>query len=475
MVTITIFYMKQCLNIKRFFPYIIAGLLCILFTLAAISINLNRFWQYEAGYYDFGIFDRAIWLVSRFQPPIIDHFRVSGKLIFADHFSPSIFLLSPLYWLTDKSEILFVAQDILVAASGLVLFLIGIKVLKNAYLSLTVLIAYFLFVGLQNAILHDFHEVTVMTFFLMMTYFAIFKKDKKLYFLFLILTLGFKESIFILGVGLSLFIYFFNKKWKNVAVATFLLSIAWGIVAIKIIIPHFAGTFYYAPETTQGGFNLLLRTFDSPLKIKTIFLIFLSFAFLPLLNIPLTLIVFSNLAQRFILDSTTRWDLGLHYNAEIAPTLAVASVLGLYILQKKFSKRIAVFAAALLIIISVSLYQFVLHGPFGLAYHPVFYQHTKDFVFLDKMIATIPKNAKVVAQNNLASRLLHHQEIWILREDYRRHNADYILLDVRPGQNPNNHLGIKDTQKILIDLLADPDYEIFYHEGEQYVFRRIRK
>lgn len=460
---------------KSLLPYTLALLLCILFFFGALAINLNRFWQYEAGYYDFGIFDRAIWLASRFQPPIIDHFRVSGKLIFADHFSPSIFLFSPLYWLTSKSEILFIAQDILVAASGFVLFLIGVKVLKSAYFSLAVLISYCLFTGLQNAIFHDFHEVTVMTFFLMMTYYAIVKKDKKLYWLFLILTLGFKESIFILGIGLAVFIYFYNQQWKKIAIATFLLSIIWGIIAIKIIIPYFAGTFYYAPEAGHGGFDLVWRMVDSPLKIKTIFLIFLSFAFLPLLNLSLTLIVFSNLAQRFLLDSTTRWDLGLHYNAEIAPTLAVATIFGLYFLQKRFSGKIAASAGILLVLVSFTLYRFILHGPFGLSYHPAFYAHTKDFKFLNKMIAVIPNQVKVVAQNNLASRFMHHKEIWILREDYKRHKADYILIDVRGGQNPNNHLGMKKPQKVLDALLTDRDYEIFYHQGEQYVFRRIKR
>lgn len=153
-------------------------LLCGLFALAGSLINLNRFWQYEAGYYDFGMFDVPIWKVAHFQLPIINHFLVSGKINLADHFNPSIYLFSPLYWFTSRSEILFIAQDILVALSGFVLYRIGIELLKNPFLSLSVVIAYFLFAGLQNAIYSDFHELTVMTFFLMMVYYAIFTKKK---------------------------------------------------------------------------------------------------------------------------------------------------------------------------------------------------------------------------------------------------------------------------------------------------------
>ena len=72
--------------------YIVIGV----YTLAAVLVSLHRFWQFEVFYYDFGIFDSAIWKAAHFTAPIIDHFVVGGKVIFADHFSPSIFLLSPL-------------------------------------------------------------------------------------------------------------------------------------------------------------------------------------------------------------------------------------------------------------------------------------------------------------------------------------------------------------------------------------------
>src|SRR3989344_3357598 len=82
----------------------------LLFMIAGVFVSLNRYWQYNVFYYDFGIFDSAIWSVSRFKPPIIDHLAVGGKWIFADHFNPSIFLLSPLYWLTDRQEMILVVQ-----------------------------------------------------------------------------------------------------------------------------------------------------------------------------------------------------------------------------------------------------------------------------------------------------------------------------------------------------------------------------
>src|SRR3989338_8513854 len=127
--------LQSLLVTKKRYVDIISYTLCILFTIAGVLVSLNRFWQYEVFYYDFGIFDQAIWSVSRFSPPKIEHFIVGGKWIFADHFSPSIFLLSPFYWLTTKSEILLVVQAIAVGLSGVVLYSIGTHVLKNRLLS----------------------------------------------------------------------------------------------------------------------------------------------------------------------------------------------------------------------------------------------------------------------------------------------------------------------------------------------------
>lgn len=64
------------------------------YTLLALAVSLGRFWQFQSFYYDFGIFDSAIWKVAHFQAPIINHINFAGvdRIIFADHFNPSIFL-----------------------------------------------------------------------------------------------------------------------------------------------------------------------------------------------------------------------------------------------------------------------------------------------------------------------------------------------------------------------------------------------
>ncbi len=465
-----------------------AYLFLILYALAATLVSLHRFWQYETFYFDFGIFDQAVWYASRFAPPVIEHLVVPGKWIFADHFSPTIFLLSPLYWLTSRQEVLLIAQALAVSLSGFVLYRIGQRVLKDSFLSFAVMVSYLLFVGLQNAIITDFHEVTVGTLPLMLLLWAYGARRKKLYWLFLLLTLGIKESTAILGATLGFYILLSSSKildpgvrrddserkaWQRTAIMTVIVSVLWGLVATRLIIPFFAGKPYgYSPVLPTEILGNITGLFDESIKRRTLLYSFGSFLFLPLLYPPAWLLILQDFSIRFVPKNTNlRWDLGLHYSAQLAPILGYATVMAL----KKLRLRII---AVLLIAAAVYLHQFKLHGPLGLAYNPAFYAHTKNFAFLDTLIAQVPKDATVMAQNNLATRFAH-QPVSLLRKNYWDYAPDYIVIDARDGQNPNNFFGIKDyrgiedVDAIIHTLQADPNYQTVYQTDKQFVFKRV--
>ena len=455
---------------------IISYFLCAIFIIVGILVSLNRFWQYEVFYIDFGIFDQAIWHISRFEAPIIDHFIVGGKWIFADHFNPSIFLLAPFYWITDKSEMLLVMQAIFVGLSGLILYKISRHVLKNSFMSLSILICYFLFVGLQNAVITEFHELTIMTLSLMLTFWAIVKKHLKLYFLFLLITLGFKESLFVTGIGIGIALFFIQREWIKIAFLTILISIIWGLLTIKFIIPAFSGGVYIydpvLPDSIVGKISVFV---DHPLKIRTLFYSFLSFGFLPILSPSFWPLIVQDYALRFMpMSFITRWDLGLHYNAQSAVILALASVFALSHLKKiKQLSNLLPFFGILYIINALFLYRFILHGPFALSYNPAFYKHTNDFVFLEVLLKKIPKDVSIMTHNSLAARFTH-QKVWLLRENYSQYKPDYILIDNRKGQNPNNFFGSEgNISDIINSIKKDSMYKLIYNTQEQFIFKRV--
>ena len=84
-----------------------------------------------------------------------------------------------------------------------------------------------------------------------------------------------------------------------------------------------------------------------------------------------------------------------------------------------------------------------------------------------------------MAQNNLAVRFTH-QEVYVLQSNPGKYKPDfytqkvpeYIVIDGRPGQNPNNYFLIEDINYLLETLKQDPNYEIFYQTSEQFIFKK---
>ncbi len=442
-----------------------------LFTLAAIAVSLHRFWQYEVFYYDFGIFDRAIWLVSQFKAPIIDHLVVGGKLIFADHFNPSIFLFSPLFWFTDRSEILLIVQSLIVGLAGLFLYKTGKTVTKNSLFSLAILIAFYFFIGIQNAVIFDFHGTTVATLAIVLCFYFFAKNNKIPFVIFFLLTLGFKESNFLLCAGIAISTFFLNKQWRRVSIALFILSLVWGIFTIKFFIPYFAGGRYgYDVQFTADKLNIIFDLLDTPMKRNVVFYSLLSFGFL--VHPAFLFLIIQDFLVRFL---SGRVSLGLHYSAQLACILAISSLYSYAIVRKNnVIKKYMTIVSLLLMLNALFLYRFVLRGPLALSYNKSFYLHTNEFAFLNNLIAKVPKGTSVMTQNNLAPHFTHEQQLWVLKDNYETYDAEYIVLDFRSGQNANDFFPTKHPDLVLQKLLKDPRYEVLFEDNHAYIFH-IRK
>lgn len=457
---------------KYYINYIIKNLHCIFllgYTAAGILVSLFRYWQFETFYYDFGIYDQAIWRVSRFQPPIIDHFVRTGQWIFADHFTPSLFLLSPLYWITSRAEIQLIAQVVAVSLSGWVLYKIGISVLKDRFISFAIMVSYLLFVGLQNALITDIHPDVFATLPFMLTVYSFVRNKKRSYYLWLLIFLGFKENFFLVSAGLAIFIWFVNKKWRKISLITLVISLLWGWLSIKIIIPYFAGDLYqYAPTDLGSMLRDLTFLIDHPIKRKTLFDSLLSFGFLPLLFPPAYPLILQDLSVRFFPQfSYLRWGMSMHYSVQLAGIMGVSSIYACL----RFGKKARLYYGIVLVIVALFMHQFYLHGPLALAYNRAFYPHTKNLHFLEELVNKVPKDASVMTQNNLAVRFTH-QDVMLLRDNYEVYNPDYIVLDLRDEQNPNVFFGLKDKDSLLTFLLRDKNYEAIFQTEYQYVFQK---
>ena len=360
------------------------------------------------------------------------------------------------------------AQAVVVGISGLVLYRIGKQVIKDDFLSFSVLISYYLFIGLQNAVISDFHETTVATLFFLLTFYFFLKNKVFYYWLFFIITLGFKESNFVLCAAFSVATYLLDKSWRKTAIFSLVISLIWGYLTIHAIIPYFSGGIYqYSVLLSAKDVNIISVLFDNPMKQNVVFFSLASFSFLPLLSPVFLPLILQDFLVRFL---SNRFSLGLHYSALLATILGLSSIYGFYNLRRftKIARIIAVFS----IINTLFLYRMVLHGPLALTYNPAFYKHTKDFRFLNELISKIPNNVSVMTQNNLAPRFTHQQNVWVLKDNYEVYSPKYIVLDMRSGQNLNDFFPTKNPSMILKKLQNDSLYALIHKQGDQYIFKR---
>jgi len=456
---------------------ILIALFLITYTIAASLVSLHRFWQFNAFWYDFGIFDTAVWKLSRFSLPTIEQIAPSaGRVVWGDHFNPSSAILAPLYWINSSPEIILVAQVLFTVASALVFYLLARKQIQSFLARIALVIAYLGFVGMQNALFTDVHNIVFALLPMSFTFWAIYEKRKILYWIFLVLTLGFQESMASFGFALGLFLIIKERKVTKLAIYTITLSLIWGIATTRFVMPFFLKSQYpYKPDIPLSPISWLKElVFPLNLKLKAIIVSFATFGFLPLFSLAGIPLYAQHFIERFVLNgAATRWDLALHYNATLSPILTVGAIEVIKRVEKiKHLKKYVFLWAAVVILLVAVIHRFYYHGPLLLATDPIFYKQTENALFLKNFVQKIPREGLLMTQNNLAA-YFTHQAVILLNENYKEIKPDYIAIDLRTGQNANNFFPFSEEKaKLLInEVQADSNYEKIL-DGDQLLFKK---
>ena len=97
--------------------------------------------------------------------------------------------------------------------------------------------------------------------------------------------------------------------------------------------------------------------------------------------------------------------------------------------------------------------------------------------FFDDFISKVPRDGKIMVQNNLAVRFTHNNLYLLLsREHLENIDPDIVVLDFRPGQNPNNYWPMTETtmETMAKSLQNNPKYNIIYRENHRFIFQKKR-
>jgi uncharacterized membrane protein len=455
--------------------------LFIFFGLIYSFYSVIRHLRFETFIFDLGIYDQMIWLASRGKPLFS---TVLQTHFFGDHFTPTLILLAPLYWVWNNVLIILIFQAFFCAFGVFPIYFLALKKTKDQWLSLVISFCYIAFFGAQNAIAFDFHPIVLATTLFAWVLWFYEEKKWKLFWVSIILILGLQENFSAFLSAYGLFLIFQFRDFKK-GVFLFLGCGFLFFLLISVIIPYFnAGQFIYAPSHLQNlSLWEMVKMFVYPFsKIQVMFVSLLCFAFLPVLTPAVLIILFEEFLQRFVgTPIATRWNLGFQYNIILAPVLALGAVLSIekyLIKQKRLIVILLLFCFGLIqITTSPALSDLV----------------NKNFYNLDKnknsrgLLSLIPANASVAAANNLGPQLAHREKITFLTNclddprdwklDMRRcfnFKPDYLIVDLDPKGDWNNYY--PDGREALIQYVEKvqvlKEYFLVKKEGEAVLLKR---
>lgn len=464
---------------------VLAFLFCLSFVLAYILLTLNKYWQYEYFFVDNVYFDTALWKASQLQAPIVHHPIMGTINILGDHFHPTIFLFSVFYRLFPYTETIFILMSIVYGLGGYLAMLVGFKLLARKYFVYLLGFIYFTFIGIQNAFLFGFHEINLMPLFFFLMLYGYFFRRHVVYFVGLILLLLTKESLSVTVATFAIFIFLSDRsRWKQ-ALATLIISAGAFLVTTQYLIPLIAQKKYFYSQTSiptnlVAIYHKLFVPFD---KVEAFLISMGSFAFLPLLNIATLPMVLGDFLIRYLfaIEGNVQYSLSYHYSLGFVPILFFSSVWSLMLLEKsKYLSRLLPIVGIGLFLIAIYMFRFFdLNGqrsPLLLVANADFYESTKSNYFLTELVNATPKEGKIMTQNHLGLRF-SHQDVYPLSIDSRVFNSidpDYIVYDMREGQNANNYFPIEQSDlKCLVDyLLSTQRYSYFYQNKSMNILKK---
>jgi len=271
-------------------------------------------------------------------------------MLLADHWSPVLALLAPLYWIHDSPATLLVAQGVLFALAIPPLWAYTRRQIGPgaAYF---VCVAYALSLPVMEAVIFDFHEVAFVPVLtaVMVERFDAGKRWHGI--LAAVALLLVKEDMGLLVAGFGGYLLLTRRRWTGLAFVVGGVAATWA--ATHLLIPAFGGSasFYWAYGqfgSTLGGalLNVLthplhaLHVFVTPgVKARTMIGLLAMFGFLPLAS-PMVVAVLPLLAERMLASGYPLWwQAKFQYNAFLVMMLCCAAVDGAARLQRHWPER----------------------------------------------------------------------------------------------------------------------------------------
>jgi uncharacterized membrane protein len=465
---------------------------------AYATLSLFRLLTLTPSSWDLGIYTEYVKQYAHLRAPIVD-IRGPGFNLLGDHFQPIVALIAPFFRLFPSPATLLVAQALLTAVSVFPVVQAASDKL-GAAAGRAVGLAYGFSWGLQQMINFDFHEIAFAVPLLAFSLSALLRGRTRAAVLWALPLVFVKEDqgFTVAAIGLLLIAGGARTRApdraRKIRGGALLVAwgLAWSLLAITVIIPHFNPDhrYYYwsdggvvgsgAPFSVTG---LILQTFHAwPVKLQTLVMLLLPTAFIAL-GSPVALVTLPSIALRFVSTTSNYWGTAWHYNATVMPVLFLAAVevmarwraapepagpsrwgaLG----ARSRSLRVAAerHGAAMMVAVAAALaFQF----PLSNLWHGSTYQISPHVAADNAAMARVPDGATVVTTLSLLAPLAARTDtFWIGNPGNPL--TQYIVFD---GLNSGYSPAPANVPAFIQQLYPKAGYSVVFADNDVYVFRR---
>jgi len=464
-------------------------------------ISLVNHSLYRSYALDLGLYTHSAWKYAHFMLPDRSLFLVNRDLLLADHFDLHLALWSPLTYLFGQWTLLIV-QIVAVAMGGHGLYRFMMEVHPDRTLATVLMCCGLAFFGVYPVFAFDFHSSVVaamaLPWYLLalrqgrlvrswwLLAFMVIAKENIGFWMFVVAlaSLGLPR-----GAGI--------KRWHVITQAV--VALAWSALVISVVMPALSGSGqfqhnHYSVLGRNGG-EIIESVFTHPFEVFRAFFmdvqgrhpegtsIKLEFYFLLLISggwalfkgWPYLLMCAPVIAQKMLHDNAGMWGCFAHYCVEFSMIVPLA-VFGVVITLRQRWLKLAMAWITLLFSIGATHYALefpIEHASGDHGYHDSirFYQERHyvrrfDTGKVDRVLATIPKDAAVSALSPLVPHLIARRDLYMFPVV---DNAEYIVL--LPGDNPYP-MQYDEYGQRTDALRNDPAWRIVLDDPEIIIFQK---
>jgi uncharacterized membrane protein len=446
----------------------------VVFIAIATFLAFQQHAAFQTNLYDLGAYTHVVWNTS--QGRFFVTSLTPGNYL-TNHFSLLLLLLAPLFFIWPDPRTLMAVQQIILACTIIPAYLI----LRRHYprLAPVLVLAFVLSPLLHQTAFAEFHGVMLATPFLAWAFYALYQKRTWMLVIALGLALLAREDVGLYVASFGLFLLVCRKGQRWLGVSLIILGGGWVIAIINWVMPALGRAYHHfnnfsalgnsMPEIASNALKdpgrvlgILLQTS----KLKALVSFIAPLAGLPLLAsgyallwIPMTFVyLISNVSGSGLLNS---W--------RMAPFLPLLwGSIAVLLVRLKPRQVVAVLA----VLLASTLIGFAVLSPFpgGGKFDASLYQINGHTRIGEQIVASIPADAYVAAQNGMAAHLATRQRIRLFPNFDHTQPPDIIILDERASNRfPMSN---DDYASALSDLQIDPGFDVALEQDGFFVFKR---